>query len=272
MDIIVSVRYFLNKENLEEYLISSDESKIVIIWNITDNYNVTNIINTKYNENIYSCLALFKINNSNIVITSTIDSLSDNCYSRKYYLDNNCNFIGNINETNNNITLYLLFWYNRNNSGEYLIECCTGKICIYDIINNTKYYEFKSDSDYESFCCGLIYKKANDDFLIAASDGDYIRIFDLYKKIKINSIKTEYCGISYIIRWSEKYFILADQENNSFKTIDIEQSKIINDIKNMTKMKEKGIICVKKIYHPKYGESLVTCDGNKEIKLWSIKK
>ena len=83
---------------------------------------------------------------------------------------------------------------------------------------------------------------------------------DLYKKIIINNINTEYCGISYIIRWSEHYFIAADQENNSFKVIDIDQLKIINEYIIGKNIREKGVICAKKIYHPKYGESLVTSD------------
>jgi len=271
-NIITLIRYFLNKDNLYEYLISSDESKIVIIWSITDNYNIKNIIKTDYNYYLYSCLILFNINQKNIIITSTTDtSPNDISCSKIYSLDNN-NFINNIKDTNQNASLYILFWYNIYNSEEYLIECCLGKICIYNIINNTKYCELKSDNDYESYCCGLIYKKNNENYLITTSDGDYIRIWDLYQKKMINVINTMYCGISYIIRWSDDYFIVADQENNSFKVIDIKQLKIINDFKIGIKTKEKGIICIKKIYHPKFKESLVICDGNSQISILSIKK
>ena len=267
---IFSIRYFLNKDNLDEYLISSDISQIVIIWNITDNYNIKNIITTNYIENVYSCLILFNINNTNIVITSTIDTFSnDECRSRKYSLDNNCKYIESISGTENNNSLYLLYWYNKYDSEDYLIEFCFGKICIYNIIRNTEYCQFFSDCN-ESFCCGLIYKKNNDDLLISTSDGDYINIYNLNNKIKINEIKAEFCGISYIIRWSDNYFIAADQENNSFKVIDIDQLKVINNIKVDKTNNQKGIVCVKKIYHPKYGESLVTC-GNRDLCLWTLK-
>ena len=198
--------------------------------------------------------------------------MSNNISCTKIYsLDNNCNFIKNINETNVNITLYLLYWYNRYDSENYIIECCVGKIGIYNLLNNTKYCEFISENNFESYCCGIIYKKNNEDFLITTSDGDYIRIWDLYKKIINYNINTQYCGISYIIRWSEKYFIVADQENNSFKIIDIMKLKVINNYKIGKKIREKGVICVKKIYHPKYGESLITSDGNNKIKFWTSK-
>jgi len=45
---IISVRYFINNKNHKEYLVSSDDNKIVIIWNITNNYEIEHKIKTKY--------------------------------------------------------------------------------------------------------------------------------------------------------------------------------------------------------------------------------
>jgi WD40 repeat protein len=270
---VTFIKYFLNENNLEQYLLSSDISQIVIIWDINNIFNpkLKNIIKTGYNEYIFSCLILFNINKDNIIITSTVDSSqTDNSYSRIYSL-NNCKLIKNILGTNGNISLYLLFWFNRKNSQNHLIECCQGKICVYNLEKNEIYCELKSDNDCESYCCGVIYKKGNEDYLITTSDGDYIRIWNLYNKKIFSFIKTEYCGISYIIRWSSNYYIVADQENYSFKVIDIQQLKVITDNKVNIKNKEKGVICIKKIYHPKYGESILTCDGDNEIKLWIVK-
>ena len=270
---IISVRYFLNKNNLNEYLISSDYSYKVIIWDLTDNYNLKYIIKTGYTENIYSCLILFNINNQNIIITSTTDiSINDDNSSKIYSLDSNCKFLSNIIETNQNNSLYLLFWYNIYNSNNYLIECCVGKITVINITNNKLYCKFITDTGYESYCCGFIYKKNNDDFLIATSDDDYLRIWNLNKKILFNKINAMYCGISYLIRWSDDYFIVADQENHSFKIIDLPQLKIINEYKIDYRDKKQNIICIKKLYHPKYGESLLTCGSNNGINLWSIKQ
>ena len=45
-----TIRYFINKNqnNYNEYLISGDDNKIVIIWDITNNYNIKYQIDTKY--------------------------------------------------------------------------------------------------------------------------------------------------------------------------------------------------------------------------------
>ena len=268
---ITFVKYFLNKNTFDEYLVSSDESKVVIIWDITNNYIIKYKINTNYKEYILSCLILFNINNQNIIITSTLDNTSDKKgFSKIYSLDKNCKFIKNIKETNRNSTLNLIYWFNRYNSENYLIECCDGNIGIYNIATNTKYCEFQSGDDDEVYFYGIIYKKNNEDFLITTSGGDYIRIWDLYKKIINYNINTKGCGISCIIRWSERYFICADQENNSFKIIDIAQLKVINNIKIGKKIWDERIL-MKKIYHPQYGESLLTGDGNNSIKLWNLK-
>ena len=37
---IFTIRYFINNKNKNEYLISADHNKIVIIWDITNNYNI----------------------------------------------------------------------------------------------------------------------------------------------------------------------------------------------------------------------------------------
>ena len=71
----------------------------------------------------------------------------------------------------------------------------------------------------------------------------------------------------HIIQWNNKYIIVADLYNECFKIINLENG-IIKDIE---KQHTNLVICIKKIYHPKYGESLLSADNDKTIKLWSIK-
>ena len=69
---IRTVRYFINPKDYNEYLISADDNKIVIVWDISNDYNIKQQIDTKYGNNIYSCLLLFPHNNdNNYIITST---------------------------------------------------------------------------------------------------------------------------------------------------------------------------------------------------------
>ena len=50
---IITIRYFINKKNYNEYLISGDDNNIVIIWDITNYYNIKYQIDTKYEDDIY---------------------------------------------------------------------------------------------------------------------------------------------------------------------------------------------------------------------------
>ena len=65
-NIIGTISYFINKKNYNEYLISGDDNKIVIIWDITNNYNIKYQIDTKYGGYIYSCLLMEFIYNKKI--------------------------------------------------------------------------------------------------------------------------------------------------------------------------------------------------------------
>ena len=73
--------------------------------------------------------------------------------------------------------------------------------------------------------------------------------------------------LEHIIKWNNKYIIVADCWNKSFKIIDLEENKIISDIKGQHTDEVK---CVKKINHPIYGESLLSTRDDNTIKLWRI--
>ena len=69
-----------------------------------------------------------------------------------------------------------------------------------------------------------------------------------------------------IIEWNDKYAIVSDL-NNSIKIIDIEELKLVQKIEGKY---TEGIKCIKKIYHPTYGECLLSTGRDKIIKLWII--
>ena len=87
------------------------------------------------------------------------------------------------------------------------------------------------------------------------------------KKIIIKVINTNKCELAHIIEWNNKYIIVADLDNESFKIIDLEENKIICDINGQH---NSEIVCIKKIYHPIYGESLLSAANDNTIKLWII--
>ena len=267
---IRTIRYFINKNsyNYDEYLISGDNNKIVIIWDITDNYNIKYNINTKYEDIIYSCLLIFPHNiDDNYIITSTFNKSDDiDKSSTKIYSLKNGKFIKYINHSKNNTIYYLLSWYNKINNKYYIIQFSYLKIIINNLIEDELYSELKQEHESDHFS-GYIYKKGNKDYLYSSSYNGYINIWDLYNKKIFKVINTNKCKLGHIIEWNNKYIIVTDYNNKSFKIIDLEESKIIYDINGQH---TDGLICIKKIYHPLYGESLLSAAEDNTIKLWTI--
>ena len=264
---IRTIRYFINNKNKNEYLISADDNKIVIIWDITNNYNIKYNINTKYGDDIYSCLLIFPHNSDdNYIITSTYNySGNDEDSATKLYSLNNGNFIKYINNTNNNAIYYLLSWYNKKNNKYYIIQFSYKKILINNLLEEELYSELSNKTEADHFS-GFIYYRDNNDYLCSSSDNGYINIWDLYNKKIYKTINTDGCKLAHIIEWNKKYIIVADYNNKSFKIIDIDN----NSIYNINPEHKDRLKCVKKINHPKYGESLLSAAEDKTIKLWTI--
>ena len=267
---IRTIRYFINKNsyNYNEYLISGDDNKIVIIWDITNNYNINYQIDTKYEDVIYSCLLIFPHNiNDNYIITSTFNK-SENYdkSSSKIYSLNNGKFIKYINNTNNNNIFYILSWYNKKNNKYYIIQFSFEKILINNLLEDESYFELKQEPE-NNHLSGFIYEKENNDYLCSSSYNGYINIWDLYNKIIFKVINLNKCVLAHIIEWNNKYIIVADYNNKSIKIIDLEENKIICDINGQH---TDEVITIKKIYHPIYGESLLSAGRDNTIKLWTF--
>ena len=266
---IRTIRYFINNINSEEYLISADNDIIVIIWEITYNFNIKFKINTNYSDNIYSCLLLFDlINENNYIVTSSYAQLDDNEKSAtKLYSLENGQLIKYISHTNKNAIYYLLSWYNKNNNKYYIIQFSFKAILINSVVDDELYCELVQEPE-DNHLSGFIFNlDDNTDYLCSSSYNGYINLWDLFNKSIYKVINTNECVLSNIIPWNNQYIIVADYDNNSFKIIDIEKGKIVKDISGQHTDK---VPCVKKIYHPLYGESLLTAGQDNTIKLWSI--
>ncbi len=265
---IRTIRYFINNINSEEYLISADNDIIVIIWEITYNFNIKFKINTNYADNIYSCLLLFDlINENSYIVTSSYAQLDDNEKSAtKLYSLENGQLIKYISYTNKNAIYYLLSWYNKNNNKYYIIQFTFKAILINAVLDDELYCELIQEPE-DNHLSGFIYNIDNVDYLCSSSYNGYINLWDLFNKSIYKVINTNDCVLSNIIQWNNQYFIVADYDNKSFKIVDIEKEQIVKDISGQHTDK---VPCVKKVYHPLYGESLLTAGQDNTIKLWSL--
>ena len=264
--IINTIRYFINNETINEYLIYSNCDRIIIIWDITNNYNVKHKIDMKLSIDfiINSCLLAFTHNKNDYIISTAVNSEEEfDESSTKIYLFNNGQFIREIINSNNSIVYDLLFWYNKNNDNYYIVKNCNSKILINNLFEEKVYNEFNHQPE-SYFYKGFIYNKNNNYFLCCCSTNGYINIWNLYNKIAVKIINFNNYYFTDIIQWNDKYIIVINSSNNSCEIIDIEKEKMITNIKS-----EDGFYWIKKIYHPNYGESLITTGINK-IKIWFI--
>jgi WD40 repeat protein len=256
---VMTIRYFINNKNMNEYLISGDDDKIVFIWDITDNYKIKYKIKTNYGKNnfIFSCLLMFPhFSNEDYIITSSSNYSS----ITTIYSLNNGSFIKDIPDSGD--VMYLLPWYNKNNNKYYIIQFHRHFISINNLIENELYAKINEGNKWYEY--GFIFNdKDNIDYLYSASETKNIIVWDLYKKIIFKKIEIK-CNITYIIQWNYKYIIITDRSNNSFKVIDLENNIIISNII----ASEKDLKCIKKIKHPIYGEVLLTAGDDGKIKLW----
>ena len=264
---ITSIRYFINERNKKEYLVSTEQTNIVIIWDISNDYKIISKIQTDYKEYILSCLLIFNIDKSlykNILVTSC----SCTGYTKLYSFDNNL-LIKNIHITENNLTNYLLLWNNRKDNNNYIIECCFKKISIYNLLNDNELYSelISENTAFSEHFSGIIYNKNDIDFLLVCSNNGYIEMWNLFNKELAFSININRSKLMDIIQWNQKYLIVTDYENQYIKIIDVGQMKIIGNYTG------EGVISVKKIKkinNTKYGQGIISGGNDNNLKLWTL--
>ena len=267
---IYSIKYFINPITNKEYLISSDAIFRVIVWNINKNYKIdfSKFMNYHSFSYIYSCIIMNVDEYNYVIISSYGISNKDEKngeYTQMFSLMNG-SFIKNIYGTDNNYTRYLIPWHNNKNNNYYVIECCDNKISINNLLKKEVYCELVSERRDEEFFSGFLFNENEKEYLCTGSWNGFVRIWDLYSQVEISEVRCDYCELYHIIPWSKRYGIIADKFNKLFKVIDLVNLKVIS---NFGGKHLKGIKCIKKIIHPKYGESLLTCGDDGCIKLYT---
>lgn len=261
---ITKIRYFLNWENKKEYILSSS-FKNIITWDIQNSYNIEykiNIFNNSFYT--YNSLLLFNIKNENIIISSC-----SGWETTKIYSLNNHHFTKEIKNTISNFTFNIIYWYNKKDNCSYFIEICKDFIYIYNITKDKFYVKLYAKHNggeklllITCFESGFLY---NDEYLCVSSADGCICIYNLIKKELERFMNINGSKLYDIIMWDERYIITADFKNGSVKIIDFEQLRIITDINGN---RAQGVKYIKKFYHPIYGNSLLTGNTDRTLKLW----
>ena len=156
---IVIVKYFINNKDYKEYLISTDYMKIVIVWDIKNNYNILQRIQTQYKELIYNCLLVFPHNKEDNYISLCANEMECNYLSVLKIFSLSKNVI--VKESKNPIMIknfYILSWYNKNNDEYYIIKMDYGRVQIINLLENEIYSTFVTQNEGIHYD-GLIYNK-----------------------------------------------------------------------------------------------------------------
>ncbi len=249
------IRYFIQNKYNKEYLLSCDESRLVCCWDIST-YDLIDSIYTNYSGYIWDALILFNIFEKNYIF------LPSNCLNectKIYEFKENIQFLRDIYGTKDNKTNYLIPWFYNNNY--YLIECCSSKISINNILKDEVYTNLKCEPE-GLHCCGYIY---NDNYLCVSDyNNNFIRIWDLINKTIYKEINYE-GNLSYgIIPWNDVYSIIAC--SGYLIIIDLKQQKMVKSI-----MLKKANLCgIKKIKLSQFGECLICSDTSNNIRLFNI--
>ena len=264
--------YFNSNDNLKkEYIISADINGVVIIWEINDINNYKKYdIKLKTNDFIYSCLMYFESINT-YIITSTCGKDDTKLFILNN--QNNIKFVKNIKNSKNNNVYYLLIWPNKISKEMHLIQFCKKKIVISNINSNEIYWNLIDEKNKDGpYMNGFIYsnkKNENEyyEYLYSVSMNGYINIWELHQKLLINSIFINNNFLNQIIQWNENYIIMTNGNKNNILIMDLNCGRIIS---NIFSKHEKGIINIKKVVHPIYGESLLSCGLEGSIFLWNV--
>ena len=275
----VFLKYYLNPNNNNEYLVTIDINGIIKIINISDNYNIiSKIISPKEFKNCWSyfnCALLFNIQIGKekldiIVVGSRARYMEE--YPTKIYNIHNGQFLKDISNTIKNKTRFIIPWYNESNQEYYLIELCEDLLVIVNILHNEIYAKF-DEENFKNYSSGLIYKNNNVDYLYASNSCSEINIWNLLDKVLVKKIKISNkinnIRLYGLLIWNENYMIVNDDYYKAIRVIDLKQNKVASMINNRHKA---SVRCIKRINHPEYGECLLTGGDDHNIKLWYIPK
>ena len=262
---ITNIRYFLNKINKKDLIISiSAYDNNIKLWNIhNDNFEcLININNINENGFLYSACILNE-NNNNYIMTSNL-AYYGNCDNIKVF-DFNGNKIKEINNSNE-MTYFIDILYDNKLKKNYILTGNKGFIKSYDY-NKNDIYKIFSEFDNKGHFNIISYESCDIIKIIESSCDGNIRIWNFHSGELLNKIKVGNNNLREISIWDNEY-IFVGCDDKTIKLIEIKNGKNIKELK----AHNNEVICIKIITHPHYGKCLISQGANSDnIKLWVYK-
>lgn len=254
-------KYYFNSKNNNEYLITQYRDKnninLIIIYDITKNYNILRKLELgdKFYPDKY-LLAFPPKRNENFIVVNEKENGKDNSYTKVYSFETG-KFIKTFSNSYNIYIHDFLFWHNKKDNNDYIIQFTSDKILINNLYNDL-YYTLNIQ------CCsfGFIYTKNDVDYLCCNLNRG-IQIWNLFtRKIFKTIVVNNNYYIKVSIKWNDRYFISAI--DNYMVIWDLKDETFVN--LSLLANKYMPIFYLNKINHPKYGESLLTVSNVQDLK------
>lgn len=262
---ITVIRYYKNKS--KDYLLSCDENKVSIVWDIQRDFDPIYVYQEKnYTGIIYDALLLFNINNANyLYLSNNNDTGNEN--SKLFELKSNIQLIVNVYGTNLNYTYFNVPWSHKGKY--YVIECCKDRLSIHNIFED-EIYAILTLNDLSTNYCGYIYDV---NYLCVSSqiqDFNVVTIWNLLQRhIEYRfECKDNLRGGRELLIWNNKYMILGGK--GCFLIYDIGKREKVS-VKYLEN-NENIIYGIKSIKSDIFGECLVCSDNKNNIILFNIPK
>lgn len=280
---ITCLKYYYNKNNGTEYLISTNYDGHILITNITKDYETESLKKTGYdNGQITCCIMIFNLYEENqediqngliLISNKTNYNARDDSPPRLGYIfekNGNLKVHKEFFSLNKNLISYMIHWINKKSKKDYIIEIGNKKIDIirYSHSQNELYASFNTFLD-TWYHCGFVYNDEvkKTDLLFITSIKSYVFVFDLYTRQNIKAIKTsgKIERLYNIMQWNKNYLLVSNATAPDLKVIDIKSLKCVG---NILVGHEDDFRCIRKIRHPNYGYCLMTGGDDDRIKLY----
>ena len=253
---ITNFRHHLDKHNKRDLIMSiSSMDNNIKLWNAHNCNCLINIKNVNKNGCIYS--GCFLYNNLSIYIITSNNNWIGKTESIKVF-DLNGIKIKEINDSISD-TFIIESYFDKELSKNYIISGNHGCVKSYDFNNNILYHKYNDDS-YKEHLSIIMYNNK----LIESSTDGYIRIWNFHSIKLLNIIKIDNIIIYNICLWNSEFLFIGCSDKK-IKLLDLQSGKIIKTLIGHN----NNVITIQKIYHPKYGECLIS-NGlcNDQIKIW----
>lgn len=270
---ITSLEYYQDKINKKDLIMSmSAKENNIKIWDFF-NYECLFELNENEIKNKYLNLACFLNDNNNILI---VRSGNKNNKIKVYNMEKT--LIKEINESNFSVNVLCVYKNKINNLNSldnnnniqnidfntYIISINNDKIRVYDYNSNNLYNTYSSNiiKRINSICVNENIEQKTIK-LIGLCNKGYILIWNFYNANLIEKLKFFDANLYGICLLNNEYLCFGH-----LKEINILN---LNDKESIITLKHKhnnNVISIQKIFHPKYGECIISQDEKSDIKLW----